>query len=131
MSQLIYETISLNRHLCNIIYGYIDLSIDKLIETYKLNEYKEEKANIMVKDVMKSHTIFDLLAMCSKIGYKGFFIEEHEKKYYNEVKDSPLFFDGKLKIRYNGSHTFIYFNSKGRTINLDELITHYYCSSIE
>lgn len=128
----IYETIPLNKNLCNIIFRYVDEDLDYLIKIFKENEYKDDDIYNYENDyVLNNISLLDLIKTCLKLGFQGFYktginMESIHKKYKND-KDIK---NGKIEMKITDHTIDIWLNSnlQGRSLPYDELITYlYYC----
>lgn len=90
MEQLINQTIKLNKYLCNIIFQYIDQSISSLSKILISNKDKGEKIFHNECKIMTSLPLIDIISVCVKLGYQGFYINNNDNKYIELYKNDEL-----------------------------------------
>ena len=134
MDKFIYETIPLNKHLCNIIFQYNDHNLESLIKTFKLNKYKDDDILNYEQNLCKNISLVDLMMTCLKMGFKGIeiFGEEEQLFYKRFIKHSNHDFekDKTFLKRMKNNVLQIYLNTEisGHSIRVSEVITYiYYC----
>jgi hypothetical protein len=116
----------INKNLCNIIFQYINYSLDNLLEIQYDNFNKYINSEYSLKDGI---SMIDILVMCVRFGCKGFYIykdqhnlvkfinilvKTHNNSYENDIK---IYLDSDL----NEDSIFYYLKYIGKCIHLLEL----------
>lgn len=129
----IYETIPLNKHLCNIIDQYNDHKLESLVKIFKINKYKYKDDDIYnyEKNLGRNISLVDLMTTCLKMGFKGLEIFGEDKLFYKHfIKHSNYDFekDKTFLKRTKNNVLQIYLNTEisGHFISVREVITYLY-----
>lgn len=117
--KLLLKYTSLNKDICNIVFHYINYNKDNIISILQKTNYATHMMSL--KDGM---TLIDIIILCVKIGYKGFYIDNASKScieiinwYYNNHNQD------KLKIMKNEHNNKLFYSiedvdNKYRCVNI-------------
>lgn len=121
----------INKYLSNIIFQYIDYSVDSLHKIHELNKYKDVDIFTFEINVIVNTPLIDLISTCIKIGYKGFYKStlgnDMFKQFIEKCKNDLYVKNNTIIIKYllSGGISFS-LDKIGKVISIDELITYLY-----